>query len=67
MAAPKIDEAILKKLKRLLKKARTVPELAEKCDVSVSTIYRYLKKLQAEKGHFITSGIDRPTKYKLFD
>lgn len=65
MAAPKVDEAILKKLKRLLKKPRTISELAEECSVSVSTVYRYLKRLEAEKGHFISASLDRPTKYKI--
>ena len=65
MAAPQIDKALVSKLKRLLKKERTVSELAEKCDVSVSTVYRYLERISLMENCFLSASLRRPTNYRL--
>lgn len=67
MAAPKINKDLVSKLKRLLQKERTVFELSEKCNVSVSTVYRYLEKISLMENCFLSASFHRPTKYQLID
>jgi len=54
------DQELLKTMKRLLQKPRTIDELVRKTLVSERTVYRYLGKLDV-----VRVGINRPTRYQL--
>jgi DeoR/GlpR family transcriptional regulator of sugar metabolism len=63
LASPVLDEKRIKKLLRLLKKARTEKELTTALNVSRRTLYRDFARLE-DRGIFVhTLGFRRPTKY----
>jgi predicted transcriptional regulator len=58
-----VDPKQLTKLKKFLKKARTIDELMTFLDVSRSTVYRYLSRLE-DQGALLGASMSRPTKYR---
>lgn len=59
-----VDQMKLDQLVTLLIKERTVDELMDKLEVSRSTVYRYLDRLQ-EQGTRVVGSVGRPTRYIL--
>lgn len=61
----KTDEDLVKKLKKALRRPRTVDELVEMTGALRRRVYRYLEVL-VERGEKVTRrGIRRPTKYVI--
>ena len=60
-----LDEKRLAKVRNLLKKPRTVKEIAFEIGADIRTIYRYLHILKSRGLSVHRVGIRRPTYYKI--